>query len=314
MENTNHQQSSLARSGLVVFILCMLGLGLWLIWHTLREQPVESIIVTETAAETVAPLPLVTTHVVRRGQSLGTIARDWAPDGTTGIDLVALNEAVLAPVFVERCEGLSEAFRTREAIDRSIWERGGGEYFCNITKGNDNFPAWANSLVPGDIIYIPTAVSATSTQALAGETARNVNTAVAGLSGNRIVLVVDASGSMDDASDRAKVTALYNTLLTERILGIVAFAETATVVDNLDFSVDVGNTRVENIGNALQTAAGMGADAIILIGDEPGDDIVEADFTDMPPVTAHCIAENNTALCTESFTRIATVTGGQYIE
>lgn len=270
---------------------------------------------TAPQAETAPTLPLVTAHVVKKGQGLGTIARDWAPDGTSGLDLVALNEAVLAPAFVWRCGDLSKAFRTREKIDTTRWQRGGGTFFCNDNKGNANFPAWANSLVPGDIIYVPTGVSQDSAQAILGETAKDINSAVAGLTGKKIVLVVDVSGSMDDGIDRTKVANLYDSLLPERIIGIVAFSEKAVVVKDLNTYADVGGGGTENVGAALLFAAKLGADEIVLIGDEPGDDLTGfSEFTYLPPVTAHCLPEADFAACRDAFSKIANNTNGRYVE
>ncbi len=266
-------------------------------------------------ATTTTDLPPVVTHTVKKGQSLVTIARDWAPNGTSGLDLVRLNEEILAPVFVERCGDLSEAFRTRDEINFTRWKKGGGDFFCNEKKGNDNFPSWANSLLPGDIIFLPTTTSTESIQVFEGQVAKDVNSSVASLTGERIILVIDASGSMSEESDQAKVANLYNTLLTERVAGIVMFAENPIEVRAIDeYPLGLGIGSVENIAKALTMAKAMDADEIVLIGDEQGDDVDGFTFVDIPPVNAHCLPDPADLRCADTFKRIALESGGRYIE
>jgi len=246
----------------------------------------------------------LTLHQVSRGQSLGTIARDHAVDGSGGRCLARLNEAVLAPAFVSRCSDVQ-------------WTADDG-YYCNEARGNDNFPAWANSLLPGDEVFIISGLPETST-GIGGDVTRQVNIAVNAIKGDSIVLVIDVSGSMGEESDRARVLDLYGQLLGGRVTGIVFYSGQAQFVPADELEEDIfdswdrsltGHGAIERVVVALKTAAANGADAIVLIADEPGEDTAGASFADFPPVVAHCLPEGAVSFCDSAFGQIATETGG----
>lgn len=240
----------------------------------------------------------VATHIVQRGQALGTIARDHAPDGTGGRCLARLNEAVLAQLTIERCDDLQ-----RDANDG---------YYCNDERANDNYPTWANTLRPGDRIFVP--VAAPTNTSIGGTVAREVNIAASKITGNRIVLVVDTSGSMD-ANDRAKVADLYGQLLGDRVTYVVSYSSATNVVavtpgtDILSILGDPGDGGTEYVGRALQEAAQVGADDIVLIGDVADNETFN--YGGLPRVTTHCLPDPNEVSCAKNFEEIAAATGGE---
>ncbi len=252
-------------------------------------------------------------HTISSGQNFGTLARDHAPDGTGGRCLSRINEDVLAPAYLSRCKD----------IRRNLLDDG---YYCNDAKANENFPAWANTLNVGDEVYIIenliTTTSVTQpSSGLSGTITRDINVAIADITGKKIVLVVDVSGSMDDESDQAKVLELYGALLNTRLAGVVFYSQYAhfTSADELNTG-DIfaswnrsltGNSSDEHVMTALELARNSSADAIVLIADEPGVDTGGWGFKralrKLPPVTAHCLESIE---CSNVFKVIANETGG----
>lgn len=247
-------------------------------------------------------------YTVRRGEALGTIAQQRSVDGTSSICLAALNEAVLSDGYVNRCKAVSVR---------------AGRFYCNDALGNDNFPAWTNSLQPGDQIMVFATIPDQANEIVAsdtvsGEVAHDINVAVREITGSKVVVVIDGSGSMNNDSDRAAAAGLYSNLLGDRVAAVVVFSEETAVITspNADTFPNIGNTDVgygqnEYVEKALRVAASLEADHIVLIGDEPDYDR-NANYIGLPSVTTHCLPnEGGQRECDANYRHIAVTTSGQ---
>lgn len=227
-----------------------------------------------------------TTHTVRKGEFLIGISNSY---GVPWEGVMLLNETELARRAEERCGKLSKRYTHRT--------RG---YYCNETRYFRGRPmASANSLQPGDVLQIP-----------AQTTPQNVAAAIVAIPGERIAVVIDDTGSMDD--DRQRVGAWYTQAIRnsgKKIVRVILYADGRIReydAGSVQFQV---NGNVENTRGALEYAAGLQPDAIVLISDEPGDDWGNFRGLRLPPVIAHSL----NPYADENLERVAQLTGGQFL-
>lgn len=226
-------------------------------------------------------------HTVARGEYIVSIA---ASLGVPWESIVLANEATLKNNTEKYCAGKSERYKNRSS------RRG---HFCNYRiVDKDGKPlVFANTLMPGDVLMIP------STSAPA-----QIQQAIANVKGNQIVVVIDDTGSMTD--DRERVAAWYMQAVRnsgKQITKVILYAD--GYVRELEAGEVTFRTtgNFENTRSALERAATYRPDAIVLVSDEPGDDWKGFIGMKLPPVIAHSLdpcADANLA-------SVAHMTGGR---
>ena len=242
--------------------------------------------VTPVITTTPAPAPHKN-YVVKRGDFLRKIAQEH---GVAWEAILMLNETFLQTKYEEVCNRMSPRYRNRH-----------GGLFCNDRY---NRP-YGNTLVPGWEIKIPT------TQAPS-----QIERAIQNIVGNKIAVVIDDTGSVEN--DRILMSEWYMAAIKtsrKQIVGVWLYAdgrvrhyaETGEVV----FLTTGG---VENTFGALQEAAAEKPDSIVLVTDEPGDDWNWSEVKNLPPVTAHCLAEQGAYWCQTNLRKLAQETKGQYMD
>lgn len=239
--------------------------------------------------------------VIQQGDYLAKIARQPGLNMPLD-DLVEINEDVLAPVatYEGKCGELSVSYRKNP-------RRNG--HFCN--DGLES--PWANTLVAGEVVYVPAGFGSAGSSAISPDIAREVNRSVSQIQGEKIVLVVDDTGSTED--DRVAISNLYQQLLgSGRVIRVVTYAD-GDVRDFRPGNVQYQHTGgTENTRAALLHAKTFGADHIVLISDEPGDDWGgRITAMGLPPVTAHCLRSDYGHECEVTLNDLAKATGGEYI-
>lgn len=237
--------------------------------------------------------PAFATHTVKRGEFLIKIAQQanvpWQA-------VLLINEQDLLARADERCSKLPDRY-TEGKTRRGKTRRG---YYCNekrTYKGREI--AHANSLLPGDIIRLPSAPSPAT-----------IADAVQHIAGKNVVIVIDDSGSMGDT--REQVGAWYAKEIEDAgkdITKVVLYADGQVrtyEAGGVEF-LTMGD--FENTRNALTVAKGYNPDAIVLISDEPGDDWGNWDLSGFPPIVAHSLD----TVADENLRRAASKTGGQFL-
>lgn len=232
------------------------------------------------------------THAVQRGDWLRNIAPRYHNVGWESILL--RNEPYLQAKYEEVCGKLSSRY-TNNPNRRGT--------FCN-----DRFNRpYGNTLVPGWMLAIPS-----------GEAPQQVQDAVLTSTGQKVVLVIDDTGSMND--DRTRVALFFDAALRKHgkdLIGVWLYAD-GHVRHYKEGSVLLQTTgNVENTWNALKEAAKSKPDTIVLITDEIGDDwpadLKKAGtgwFTSMPPVVATCLPPYE---CERTLNDLVNAFGGKYV-
>jgi hypothetical protein len=235
------------------------------------------------------------THKVRRGQNFQWIAGQHKVSWEA---MLLVNEGFLRTKYTEVCGDLSRNFRHRRN-DRGTHR--GGLYYCN-----DRFVRpYGNTLRPGWELVIPTNTAPT-----------NIGQAIAEIRGNKVALVIDDTGSMND--DRQRVSEFYLAAINQygkRLSGVWLYADGRVrkyEAGGVRFLTEGGR---ENTFGALSEAAKVRPDAIVLVTDEPGDDWNWGEVRSLPPVVAHCLGDlgDGYRSCQSNLERLARETRGRYI-
>lgn len=246
-------------------------------------------IVVAYPAEAAETNQVSTTHRVRRGEVLTTIATHYKIDIAS---MMLANETYLRDKYTDVCGELSKSFRTRK---RDRGTRGGGLFYCNDRLRRP----YGNTLQPGWMLVVPADTAPTS-----------VKDAIAKITGNRIAIVIDDTGSMND--DREKVSQFYLAALRQygkRLTHVWLYSDGRVrryEGGNVSFLTSGGR---ENTYGALRAAAAEKPDAIVLVTDEQGDDWDWAGVKSLPPVIAHCLSWE----CEVNLQRLKQETRGQYL-
>ena len=243
--------------------------------------------------QTVAGFAANKVHMVRRGQFLQWIA---GQHNVSWPAMLLANESFLQTKYNEVCGDLSNNFRHRKG-DRGTHK--GGLFYCN-----DRFVRpYGNTLRPGWNLVVPTEVAPASIGAL-----------VAQIKGDKIALVIDDTGSMND--DRQRVSQFYLAAIRQygkRLTGVWLYADGQVRRYEAGGVRFITNGNIENTFGALTEAVKSKPDAIVLVTDEPGDDWNWNALTGMPPVVAHCLPDQGQAFCQQNLQRLAQETHGRYI-
>lgn len=229
-----------------------------------------------------------TPYIVRQGEFIIAIAK---AQGVPWESIIVANERELAERASERCTKLSESYTKRAG------RRG---HYCNSLIFVAGRPMVnANSLQPGDLLQIPSVTAPVAIQ-----------NAITNVKGNRIVVVIDDTGSMND--DRERVSSWYLQAVKnsgKQIVRVIMYA------DGLVRELDAGNVNflssggMENTRSALERAASYTPDAIVLLTDEPGDDWNSFQDLRLPPVIAHSLDPSADA----NLIYVARLTGGSLL-
>jgi|GEM_PF-6887597 len=230
----------------------------------------------------------MTPYKVKAGEYIIAIAQKL---GVPWEAIVVANEKALAALAVARCGKLSESYTKRQ---------GRKGHYCNALVVVGGKPMMnANSLQPGDELRIPSVTAPEQIQQAIGD-----------VKGDRIVVVIDDTGSMND--DRERVSSWYLQAVMnsgKQIVRVIMYA------DGFYREFDAGNVRFqasgdyENTRAALERAKIYKPDAIVLVSDEPGDDWDGFRNLRLPPVIAHSLA----AVADENLARVASETGGNFL-
>lgn len=257
-----------------LFLALITGLPVALLQINCDEVPVPS-----------AQAPM-RTHVVQTGEFLRSIAGQYDVSWEA---ILLTNETYLQAQYEETCGSKPESY-TNNARRRGT--------FCN----NRYHRPYGNTLKPGWKLNIPASTAPAA-----------INAVVEAAHGDRIALVIDDTGSMNE--DRQRVSAFYLAAIqqySKRLTGVWLYA------DGVVRKYEGGNVRfstsgnVENTFGALREAAATSPDTIILVTDEPGDDWDWSEVNRLPPVLAHCLKDGGTFLCEENLRRVAQETNGRY--
>src|SRR3989338_5847293 len=231
-------------------------------------------------------------HTVVRGDWLRNIAPRYKNVGWES--LLLRNEPFLQAKYEEVCGKLNERYTNNP-------KRHGT--FCNERY---NRP-YGNTLVPGWVLAIPS-----------GSAPQQIQDAVITSTGQKVALVIDDSGSMND--DRTRVALMYDAALRKHgknLIGVWLYAD-GQVRHYSEGNVELHTTgNVENTWNALSEAAKEKPDTIILVTDEVGDDwpadLKKAGtgwFTKMQPVVATCLPPYE---CEVTLNALVNAFGGKYV-
>ena len=243
-------------------------------------------------------------YVVRKGNNLIWIAGQH----NVGWQAMLLaNEQYLQTKYEKVCGKLSDAFRHRTTNKGALK---GGKYYCNDGMRR----SYGNTLQPGWTLAIPTSISPASVERTVSE-----------IKGERIAVVIDNTGSMDNK--RRETANFYLATLKKfgkKLTGVWLFADGS--VDKYEAGDVVRLTSAlnkpfggdENTLDGMTKAAASKPDAIILVTDEKGDDWGNWNgVKSLPPVIAHCLPlpPNSRHLvgCEQTLSRLASETGGKYI-
>lgn len=229
-----------------------------------------------------------TPYTVQKGESIIAIAKQ---KGVPWEAIIVANERELATRASERCAKLSESYTKRAG------RRG---HYCNFLVVVAGRPMVnANSLQPGDLLQIPSVTAPIAIQQ-----------AITNVKGDRIVVVIDDTGSM--GNDRERVSSWYLQAVKnsgKQIVRVIMYA------DGLVRELDAGNVNflssggMENTRSALERAATYTPDAIVLLTDEPGDDWNSFRGLHLPPVIAHSLDPSADA----NLVYVARLTGGSFL-
>ncbi len=229
-------------------------------------------------------------HVVKRGEYIVAIAKQYGPP--VGYEeMIARNEAWLRARYEHVYVKYSQRYR------KGAGRRG---HFCNDRL---NRP-YANTLLPGDELVIP---SPTAPHAIDNIVAQEV--------GASAVLVIDDTGSMNN--DRSIVAAWYATAMHSQgkaVKAVVLYSDGDVRTYSADQALESRRTsgQYENTRAALETAAKLKPETIVLVTDEPGDDWNELPELTSPKVVAHCLPDevDGRYYCEETLQRLARSTNG----
>ncbi len=274
-------------------------LALCITWGTRKPSDSSADAGVSEATEHVArePVRLVTSkpehdarteYTVRQGDFIVKIAQ---AKGVPWESLIIANERELNDRASRRCSKLSERYTKDPNRD--------GHYCNSLLVYHGRHMVSFNSLQPGDTLHIPS----TSTPVAVRESIKNIK-------GNKIVVVIDDTGSMTD--DRERVSSWYLQEIKnsgKQIARVILYADgyyRELNEGNVDFRV---SGTYENTRGALELASRYHPDAIVLVSDEPGDDWRNFSGLHLPPVIAHSL--NNSA--DENLERVARLTGGSFL-
>lgn len=267
--------------GFGLFLLLFLSIG-WLFRYKEPEGPGPDDIPERKAQ----------IHVVAKGEFLKKIAADY---GVSWEEILLQNERFLKDKYEEVCDQFSKRYRNNPR------RRG---LFCNDRY---NRP-YGNTLIPGWTLVIP-----------AGNAPEEIDKVVERISGKRIAIVIDDTGSMEN--DRRAVGQFYLAAMRKyrkNVVGVWLYADGevrkydgGSVKILQEVSQTVGS--LENTHLALREAAKARPDTIVLVTDEPGDDW-EWNKLKLPKVIAHCIPnEAGDCECEDNLKRLVVKVGGEYV-
>jgi von Willebrand factor type A domain len=265
---------------------------------------VAAISASATFTKAVPQVAKTTKHVVKKGEFMNAIADRY---GVAREGLILTNVEYLITKYQETCPEVSK--KKKKSL------------FCNDRYNK----AWANTLLPGWEIQIETSDSSASS--LGQANAKAIDAAVTDLPKNaKLAIVLDVSGSMSDKMNRA---AQYVMSVRKQnggaLFGLYVYHETVARIEdiNTDEKLMLSTTRInhklkgdggiENTKKALQKAFADGAEHVVVISDEVGDDWGDwSEVKAMPPVTAVCMTRTGND-CFESFAKLAKYTKGKYV-
>lgn len=223
-------------------------------------------------------------HKVLKGQFLRWIADQH---NVSWEAMLLKNEGFLQAKYSEVCK------KYREQVKKA-----GNSLFCNDRY---NRP-YGNTLLPGWKLAVPSATAPA-----------HIGSVVASLKGDTVALVIDDTGSMNN--DRAEVAGFYLAALRQhqkKVVGVWLYADGKVRKYEAGGVKFLVNGNLENTFGALREAAASKPDTIVLVSDEPGDDWDWSQVSKLPPVVAHCLAEQGRAMCASNLQRLATATKGRY--
>lgn len=249
-----------------------------------------------TGGQPVASTPAqekFTPYEVKRGEFIISIAIKL---GVPWESIMVANEKDLAQRAAERCAKLPESYRKKPG------RRG---HYCNelVTIGGKPMVA-PNSLQPGDVLQIPSITAPVAIQK-----------AIENAKGDRIVVVIDETGSMagdDGVDDRERVSSWYLQAVRnsgKQIVKVILFAEGhIRELESTGWNIQPRGG-YENTRAALERAATHRPDAIVLLTDEPGQDWRGFQNLNLPPVIAHSLHSSADA----NLAYVARLTGGAFL-
>lgn len=251
----------------------------------LTGNPVPNSTVASTPAQ-----QKLTPYAVKPGEYIITIA---AAQGVPWESIVIANESMLKANTARYCASKSDTYKNR---------RGRRGHFCNYRVYDQNGQplVFANTLMPGDVLQIPSRTAPAQIQQ-----------AITNVKGNNIVVVIDDTGSM--MNDRERVAAWYMQAVRnsgKQIAKVLLYADGFVRVleaGEVNFQTAGG---YENTRAALERAAAYNPDAIVLVTDEPGDDWNNFwNLHLLPPVIAHSLDPSADA----NLAKVARITRGQLL-
>ena len=246
----------------------------------------------------------ITTHVVKKGEIINTIADRYrvAREG-----VILTNANLLIKKYQETCPATEK--KNKKGL------------FCNDSYKR----AWANTLLPGWVLQIETTDHSAS--ALGQVNTKAIDAAMADLPKNtKLAIVLDVSESMSDKMNRAAQYVMSTRKQSGgQLFAMYVYHESVARIEDvpsdekLMLSITTnsnklhGRSDVENTKQALKKAFADGAEHVLVISDEEGDDWGNwSEVKTMRPVTAVCMARMSHT-CFESFKKLADMTKGKYV-
>ena len=230
-----------------------------------------------------------------RGDDLHIIAGKYADVGWEQIGLA--NDDVLQAHYDRVCPGYWKRYPYR----RNRAGRHG--HFCNERYGRP----YLNTLTPGLKLGIPAATAPPEIVEI-----------VKRVGGQRIALVVDDTGSMNDDQSYTRQFAQYYVAAARQagkeIVGVYLYADGEVRRYTPETVAYLTTGQEENTFGALREAASSGADTLILVTDEAGNDWPgRLRKRSLPEVIAHCLPRAGRHDCQEPLDRLVDRMGGEVI-
>lgn len=288
----------------VAVVVVALLIGSAALWGIFGSSSKKEKKVEEAETQVAAPITTVTPsvehnetleHTVQAGEYIISIATQY---GVPWESVVLANENKLLANTQTYCASKSDSY---------THNRGRRGHFCNFLAFDKNGKplVHANTLMPGDVLKIPSNTAP-----------EQIQETVNAISGERVVVVIDETGSMagdDGVDDRSRVSAWYLQAIKnadKKIVKVIMFAEGS--LRELDASAMEFHARggYENTRHALEHATNKyKPDAIVLVTDEPGDDWANWQSLHLPPVIAHSLSRVSDQMMRE----LASFTHGQFL-
>lgn len=262
---------------------------IWIFAILLALIPVLFMLLRESNSQSSAP-PEPVLYTVKKGDFIIKIAEKY---NVAWESIVLMNETSLRENAERRCADKPETYKNNPH------RRG---HYCNtrVLDAHGQPLVYANTLQPGDVLKIPPKIAE-----------RDIRVALSRIHGNRIVVVIDDTGSMND--DRERVSAAYFEAIRgigKQITRVLVFSEDQVRELDIEHPVFYTMGNHENTRAAIERAQAFDPDAIVLVTDEPGDDWGDLSTLRSVRVIAHSL----NPMADEMLRRVSNQTGGAFLE